>query len=898
MHGIPSTLAYARDNFRNSIPLTMKRLLLLLAIILGGLTLQAEPVDPVLARRVGEQFLKQWTGQKPVDWQVNLTLSESGTAALPEGKGTITCYYLFRNQGGGFVLVAGDDRVQPILGYSLEGETPSISTMPAHVADWLHMYRDQIAFAIDQRLEADQETAAWWQRLKDGQEPSDDQALTSTVNPLVAAKWDQSPHYNALAPFDNTYNQRTVAGCVATAMAMIMKYYSYPANGNGFHSYTHEKYGLQSANFGATTYNYAAMPNSVNSPNAQVATLMYHCGVAVDMMFGVGATGGSGAYVISTKSPVQHCAEYAFRTYFGYKPSLQGVERASYSQTQWINLLKSELDASRPVYYAGFGSGGGHAFLCDGYDANNFFHFNWGWSGNFDGYFTVNALNPSGVGTGGGSGGYNSGQQAIVGLEPLTQSDPDPGPSSFNLALNSPVSVSGNPVQYGQGFSVTTNFANLGSNNFAGDYCAAVFDEEYNFIDFVEIKTGLTLQAGFTYTNNLTFSTAGLLSLVPGDYFVAMFYRPSGGEWVIAADNGNFQNIVPLFVRFSNTIEMYSEIITTPVPDFVQGQAASVNLNLLNAGSSTFFGDYQVNLYNLDGSYVTTLGTISENNGLPPNFVYTQPFLNFSTTQLNVEPGTYLLAAMFKPNFSSNYFLVGSTDHPNPIRVNVVSPAIQPDPFEANNTASQPHTFPVNFTNNTAKVLTTGSNLHQGSDLDFYRVNLASGFQYNVQARAHDSWDSGDGKTYTCDVLFSVSTDGGASWTEAWDDVMDGAINLVNGGNVLFQVAPYFVGETGTYLLDITIVRSPLSSTEEPAELAGFRLFPNPARDHVTLDVGGYEGQIQSIQLLAQDGREATLTTRAAQGNILLELPERAPGVYFLRIRTDHGTIIRKLSLQ
>lgn len=873
-------------------------MLLLLAILWSAWSLSAEPVDPVTAKRVGEQYLKHWSGQKPLDWSLQLELLETGSAVLPDGKSPVTCYYLFRNLGGGFILVAGDDRIQPVLGYGLQGQAFSVADMPDHVADWLLMYRDQIAAAIAQRTEPGPETAEWWHRLRNGLEPAEDLALTSTVNPLVAAKWDQSPHYNALAPFDNSFNQRTVAGCVATAMAMIMKYWNYPANGTGFHSYTHEKYGLQSANFGATSYNYAAMPNSVNSPNAQVATLMYHCGVAVDMMFGVGATGGSGAYVISAKSPVQHCAEYAFRTYFGYKPSLQGVERASYSQTQWINLLKSELDASRPVYYAGFGSGGGHAFLCDGYDANNFFHFNWGWSGNFDGYFTVNALNPSGVGTGGGSGGYNSGQQAIVGLEPITQSDPDPGPSSFDLKLNNFIFLSGNPVQYGQGFSVTTNFANLGSNNFAGDYCAAVFDNDLNFIDFVEIKTGLSLQAGFTYTNNLVFSTPGLLSLVPGDYYVAMFYRPTGGDWVIAADNGNFQNLVPLFIRFANTIEMYSEIITTPVPDFVQGQAATANLNLLNAGSSTFFGQYAVNLYNLDGSFVTTLSTISENNGLPVNFVYTHPFLTFSTPQLNVEPGTYLLAAMFKPNFSSNWFLVGSTEHPNPIRVNVVSPAIQPDPYEPNNTASQPHTFPVNFTNNIAKVLTTGSNLHQGSDLDFYRVNLASGFQYSVQARAHDSWDSGDGKTYSCDVLFSVSTNGGASWSEAWDDIMDGAINLVNGGSVLFQVAPYFVGETGTYLLDITIVRSPISSTEEPAELTAFRLFPNPARDRVTLDVGGYEGRIHGIQLLAQDGREATLTNRATQGNILLELPERAPGVYFLRIRTDHGTIIRKLSLQ
>jgi hypothetical protein len=876
----------------------MRSLLLTLLLLIGAFTGYADPVDPILAKRVGEHFLSHWTGQQPLDFKTALELAETGTATMPGSSKPIHCYYLFRNLGGGFVIVAADDRVQPILGYGTEGEPFPLSAMPEHVSDWLLLYRDQIAEAIAQRISPEPQTIQWWNALKEGSAPSY-QGQLSTVNPLIAAKWDQSPHYNALAPFDNAFNQRTVAGCVATAMAMIMKYYNYPSNGTGFHSYTHEKYGLQSANFGATTYNYAAMPNTVNSPNAQVATLMYHCGVAVDMMFGVGSTGGSGAYVISAKSPVQHCAEYAFRTYFGYKPSLKGVERSSYTQTQWINLLKTELDASRPVYYAGFGSGGGHAFLCDGYDANNFFHFNWGWSGSFNGYFTVNALNPSGVGTGGGSGGYNSGQQAIIGLEPLAQSDPDPVPGSFNMVLNNFIFLSANPLQYGQGFSVTTNFANLGSNNFAGDYCAAVFDDEYNFVDFVEIKTGLTLQAGFTYTNNLVFTTPGLLSLVPGDYYVGIFYRPAGGDWEIATDNGNFKNIVPLDVRFSNTIEMYSDFITTPGPNFIQGQAATANLNLLNAGNSTFFGEYQVNLYGLDGAFVTTFNTISENNGLPPNFVYLSPFLTFSKPQLNVEPGTYLLAVLFKPSFSSNWSLVGSTEHSNPIRVNVVSPAIQPDPYEVNNSAGQAHTFPVNYSNNTAKILTTGSNLHIGSDLDFYRINLASGFQYSVQARAHDSWDSGDGKTYTCDVLFSISTNGGASWGEAWDDVMDGSINLVNGGNVLFQVAPYFVGETGTYLLDITVVRSPLSSTEEPAELAGFRLFPNPARGRVTLDTGDYGGRVHTIQLIAPDGRETALRALPAiGGQLALELPDTPAGIYYLRLITDHGILTRKLSIQ
>lgn len=854
----------------------------------------ADPVDPEKARRVGEHFLLYHTLQKPAGFTLSLTLAETSHTQLPSNQQTIAAYYLFVNSGGGFVLVAGDDRVQPVLGYSLTYHAP-VTGRPDHVEAWLEEYRWQIAEVVDQRIPPTPETAMLWQKLTQGQGPEPSAGSVSTVNPLISTLWDQSPYYNALAPFDQTYNQRTVAGCVATAMAMLMKYYNYPANGSGFHSYTHEKYGVQSANFGATTYGWAQMPNVVNSANNAVATLMYHCGVAVDMDYGVGATGGSGAYVINAKSPVQHCAEYAFETYFGYKPSLQGVERANYSQFQWINLLKSELDASRPVYYAGFGSGGGHAFLCDGYDANNFFHFNWGWSGSFNGYFSINALNPSGVGTGGGSGGYNSGHQAIVGIEPLEESDPDPGPQSHQLALYNYVYSSANPILYGDGFTITTNVVNLGTNNFAGDYGAAVFDEDLNFVDFVEVKTGWSLEAGYTYTNNIVFSTPGLLSMVPGTYYIGIFYRPNGGDWVLAADNGNYTNILTQYVVWSNTIEMYSEMITTPVPNFIQGQSASVNFNLLNNGVSTFQGQYQVNLFQLDGTFVTTLGTINENNGLPPGYVYLHPFLLVTTPQLNVQPGTYLLAVMFKDAFSSNWSLAGSSEYPNPIRVIVESPGIPPDGYEANNSAGTSHVFPVTFTNNTAKILTTGSNLHIESDLDFYRINLNTGYQYSVQARLHDSWDSGDGKTYSLDGLFSISTDGGQSWSEAHDDVMPGPINVGPGGHAIFQVAPFFVGETGTYLLDITIVRSPVTATEEPEALRGISLFPNPVRDRLTIHLGDYSGTVHRIEGGTADGTFIPLTGQR-KGNVIdLQLPTGPGGLFPVRIVTDDGVITRKL---
>ncbi|MBK7113736.1 MAG: C10 family peptidase [Flavobacteriales bacterium] len=163
--------------------------------------------------------------------------------------------------------------------------------------------------------------------------------------------WNQAPHYNAQCPGGS------VTGCVATAMAQIMKFWNHPATGSGFHQFNHPQYGTLAANFGGTTYAWGSMPNNVSSANSAVATLMYHCGGGVDMQYSPEV---SGAWVIQSHSPsTDHNAEYALRTYFGYRSTLSGVARENYAQAQWIDLLRTELDAGRPILYDGFGDGGG-----------------------------------------------------------------------------------------------------------------------------------------------------------------------------------------------------------------------------------------------------------------------------------------------------------------------------------------------------------------------------------------------------------------------------------------------------------------------------------------------------------------------------------------------------------
>ena len=210
-----------------------------------------------------------------------------------------------------------------------------------------------------------------------------------------------------------------MTGCVATAMAQVMKYWNWPDTGVGQYNYYTYFYGNLGANFGATAYDWANMPDSLSSSStpaqvSAVATLMYHCGVATETSYGTLSMDGSGAMDLMLGNGLSYpCAENALRTYFKYSPDITGVRRVDLSGEEWAALIKNEIDNRRPVIYSGNGYRYGHEFVCDGYDTNGFFHFNWGYSGAGDGYYTFSNLNPLG-------GNFTSGQMAIVGITPDT----------------------------------------------------------------------------------------------------------------------------------------------------------------------------------------------------------------------------------------------------------------------------------------------------------------------------------------------------------------------------------------------------------------------------------------------------------------------------------------------
>ena len=388
----------------------MKRFTTTLALLLlASLPMMAERVTPETARKAASNFLSN-NGAK----SAQLT-DLSKIAGFPN-------LYIFTAEQG-FVVMAADDCVQPILGYSLTGNFVA-ENMPENAHSWLQGYSDEIQYAVDSKMKATAETAKQWKDLIDGNSKAG--RATPVVNNLLSTTWDQTPLYNNLCPYSNYYNQLTVTGCVATAMAQIMKYWGYPSNGIGSHTYTHTAYydengnyhdamGVLSADFGNTTYDWNNMPASLNSNSTEtqinaVATLMYHCGVSVEMDYGVVQIGGSGAVTAYVANALQ--------TYFNYQTCTYRT-KANYSENQWIQMLKDELDAGRPLQYSGRGTGG-HSFVCCGYDSDNYFYFNWGWSGHNDAFYALNNLVPGSGGAGGGSYSFTNDQAAIFGIQPAT----------------------------------------------------------------------------------------------------------------------------------------------------------------------------------------------------------------------------------------------------------------------------------------------------------------------------------------------------------------------------------------------------------------------------------------------------------------------------------------------
>lgn len=321
----------------------------------------------------------------------------SVSSIVTDMPGNEASYYIAKLAPEGFVLLSAEDNVFPLLAYSFS-QPFLMDSIPAHISDWLALYRTQILYHRANQSPAGAEINAAWMALRAENGQTED--LSRDVQPLLTSTWNQGSFYNGYCPEDPAGpGGRVYSGCVATAMAQVMYYYRFPETGVGSSSYSYPPYGTLSANYGNTTYRWNEMRNSISGPNDAMAEIQYHCGVAVEMMY---SPSGSGAYSSD--------AAAALRNYFRYSSATQLVFKDNYSEQAWKTLLMDQLDQGQPMYYHGYGSGG-HAFNVDGYQGDDHFHFNWGWSGSFNGYYFLTSLNP-------GGSNFTNGQGAIINIVP------------------------------------------------------------------------------------------------------------------------------------------------------------------------------------------------------------------------------------------------------------------------------------------------------------------------------------------------------------------------------------------------------------------------------------------------------------------------------------------------
>ncbi|MEA3503649.1 MAG: C10 family peptidase [Bacteroidota bacterium] len=370
----------------------------------------AKKITEKQARTVAKNYFFEATNNYNNAVDINSIVLSNAFVKSSKGE---EVYYIYNIQPEGFIIVSAEDVMNPILGYSYEGSFDK--EVENTVFDsWMNTYVEKINFFRNGKIDATDIMAERWNHYLTNE--ADELLATKAdrdVAPLLTCTWNQDSPYNLLCPEDEDGpGGHVYAGCVATAMSMIMHHYNYPEHGTGSKSYYAYPYGTLTADFENTYYNWDAMKDNIGNSSAEhsilaIAELQYHCGVSVNMNYSPEGSGSSSSYVPD-----------AIQDYFGYSSNSEHVQKAYYSNTQWQSMVKEQLDADHPLYYSGTepDSPYGHAFTCDGYQGTDMFHFNFGWSGSGNGFYYLEGA--------GAVGGFSEGQAMVRNFYPPADSYP------------------------------------------------------------------------------------------------------------------------------------------------------------------------------------------------------------------------------------------------------------------------------------------------------------------------------------------------------------------------------------------------------------------------------------------------------------------------------------------
>lgn len=557
-------------------------------------------------------------------------------------------YYVFNiGTDGGFVIVSGDDRTPEILGYSDAGHFDA-QNIPDNMRAFLQGYADEIQNLPETMPAASRGV---------GQKKA---AVRSSIAPLLTTLWNQrAPYYNNCPEI--TSGNRALTGCVATAMAQVMNFHQYPDKAKATEAIpgytpTGQNAGPAVSSLASTTFDWDLMRNEYDGTDKstaaqEVAKLMQYCGASVQMNYGVSASGANTPDVVN-----------ALISYFDYDAGAKYAYRSDYGYGEWLTLLYTELANNRPVLMGGKSTGGGHAFVCDGFDEDDFFHINWGWGGLSNGYFRLANLTPDTQGAGGSStnDGYNLSLGACVGVQPNTGKDEDLRLTTTTVTLSDNPQYVSLTRMYNGNFQIYPSFSILNKNGKAASFtfgCRLTKNDE-TIADFVLIGDateipnnggydgcGATIQFGNGLEDG-TYKLIGISKYGTNDWEACNGSDECYVECVITGNTLTTTPVLPVEKTVNLSVTGFSG-----TDNMTFCIAKSVTATIANTGNADFHGDITLVFMNGNNIHQKLGGSVLD-----------IPAGESKNLTLNISPeiiGTFYLTVL---NGVYNGTIVGSKD--------------------------------------------------------------------------------------------------------------------------------------------------------------------------------------------------------------------------------------------
>ncbi len=658
---------------------------------------------------------------------------------------------------GGFAILSADDLAEPVLGYSDSGNF-SVADIPDNMQAWLDFYAWEIASARSRAGEMTDNGAAI-RMVRPERTP---------IDPICTTKWNQDAPYNNMCPKEGAATCYT--GCVATAMAQVLKTFEYPAKCNGgeytysyFLNYNDKDPNAArqlTLNYDNVNFDWAEMLDSYSasstaSQRKAVADLMYAVGVASDMTYGTRVSGANGAYT----------AQGLIRN-FDYSRDMTYEMREWYDLLTWEDMIYSILKGGHAAFYTGENSNsstdsekvGAHAFVVDGYRGDGFFHLNWGWGGVSDGYFLLSSLDPASQGIGGSLSGYNFTQSTIVNMKPKT-SEKVVAPIVFALVHEQEFGVSPTTVTASASARLTFSggFYNLSpvsftNARFATRYTAA--DGTQTYADGVQLLPSLVL-----YLGPADFVCKVPVGLADGRYIVEPMMKSGSGKYYeVRCDVGGYGQLIAdvsgSTITFTKPQYASVAVVEADVPaTMYAGTQFTVNGLLGNDTDKWYLGG-------LRGTFLNT-GSVSKVNESSAVVVDVAPSSesDFSMT-LSVPSGLSIgnyrfCLTDYRGNIVSDLYDIALL--PNPGFANFGASSIKVESAAANELCfSVEASVSTGYYTGPVTVVVRGNNGSSARQFVSRNVNISAGEKKTIKIEG-DYSDANVGETYTAQAFVSVN---------------------------------------------------------------------------------------------------------------------------------------------